>query len=82
MPSSPSPAVVDGGDPDDMDYLPLPHKAIACIDIPESPMISPTTELPEDRMLCSSPPPVAPAPRTEVTSVKAPEAPKKPSFLE
>lgn len=79
MPSSPPPAVADGGDPDDMDYLTLPHKAIAYIDTPESPMISPTTELPEDRMLCSSPPPVVPA---EAASVKAPEAPKKPSFFE
>ena len=82
MPSSPSPAAVDRGDSDDMDYLPLPHKAITYIDTAESPMISPTTELPEDRMLCSSPPPVVPAPRTEAVSVKAPEAPKKPSFLE
>ncbi|KAF8424903.1 hypothetical protein EV426DRAFT_701170 [Tirmania nivea] len=82
MPSSPSPAAVNGGDSEDMDYLPLPHKAIAYIDTPESPMISPTTELPEDRMLCSSPPPDVPAPRTEVVPVKVPEAPKKPSFLE
>lgn len=79
MPSSPSPAVADGADPDDMEYLPLP---IAYKDSPESPMISPTTELPEDQMLCSSPPPVKPAPRTEIAPVKAPEAPKKPSFLE